>query len=129
MSMFRFLVPAFLLLLAFPTLATAQVDINSADAKTLAESLSGVGLVRAEAIVAYRLQNGPFRDMEDLAKVKGIGKKTLDTNRGAIIIVIPAAEARAPSPGKPIAHPHEPASDSSGAEQAGSMAHGQRHRG
>ena len=75
------------LLCALPTLAAAQVDINSADAKTLAEALSGVGLVKAEAIVAYRNTHGPFESIDDLAKVKGIGSKTIDANRDAIVVV------------------------------------------
>lgn len=80
-----------LLLLAFalPSLASAQVDINSADAKALAEAMSGIGLVKAEAIVAYREANGPFKRVEDLAKVKGIGAKTIEANRAAIVIVNP----------------------------------------
>lgn len=106
MTTIRHLFLAFLLTLALPTLATAQVDINSADAKTLAESLSGVGLVRAEAIVAYRNANGPFRDIEDLAKVKGIGKKTLETNRSAIVIVNPTDERRAAASGTRLPSSH-----------------------
>jgi competence protein ComEA len=94
---------AFLLALALPTLATAQVDINSADAKTLAESLHGIGLVKAEAIVAYRKANGPFKDIDDLAKVKGIGKKTIDANRATIVIVDQHANAQ--STGHPDAVP------------------------
>jgi len=80
-----------LLLLAFalPSLASAQVDINSADAKALAEAMSGIGLVKAEAIVAYREANGPFKRVEDLARVKGIGAKTIEANRTAIVIVNP----------------------------------------
>ncbi|MEO7062980.1 MAG: helix-hairpin-helix domain-containing protein [Dokdonella sp.] len=97
MKLLRYLLFTFLLAFALPTLATAQVDINSADAKTLAESLTGVGLVRAEAIVAYRNANGPFRQMEDLAKVKGIGKKTLEANRDAIVIIDSAREVRTDS--------------------------------
>jgi len=75
------------LALAWCALAGAQVDINHADARTLAESLSGVGLVKAEAIIAYRDRNGPFERVEDLAKVKGIGAKTIEANRDAIVIV------------------------------------------
>ena len=75
-----------LLAFALPAFASAQVDINSADAKTLAESLDGVGLVKAEAIVAYREEHGPFRRAEDLRRVKGIGSKTLDANRDTIVI-------------------------------------------
>ena len=77
------------LALALPVPALAQVDINSADARTLAASLSGIGLVKAEAIVAYRDTNGPFTRAEDLLKVKGIGHKTLDANRQAIVVLSP----------------------------------------
>jgi competence protein ComEA len=76
-----------LLLLAGAVPAFAQVDLNHADARTLAESLDGIGLVKAEAIVAYRSRHGPFRSVDDLAHVKGIGAKTIDANRNAIVIV------------------------------------------
>ena len=101
-TMRRFLL-LLLLALALPTLAAAQVDINSADAKTLAETLNGVGLVKAEAIVAYRTTNGPFRSIDELAKVKGIGAKTIAANRDAIVIVDAKADTDAPtSAGKPL---------------------------
>ncbi|HEY6939957.1 ComEA family DNA-binding protein [Dokdonella sp.] len=85
-----------LLCLLLPAVAFAQVDINHADAKTLAESLSGVGLVKAEAIVAYRKANGPFSRIEDLGKVKGIGVKTIEANRDAIVIVVGTPETPPP---------------------------------
>ncbi len=104
MKTFNRLVLTLLLALAWPSLAAAQVDINSADAKTLAETLSGVGLVKAEAIVAYRASNGPFRKIEDLGKVKGIGAKTIEANREAIVIVAtPAAAHGQAHGGKPLA--------------------------
>lgn len=81
---------------ALPTLASAQVDINHANARTLAESLTGVGLVKAEAIVAYRNTHGPFRSAEDLLRVKGIGARTIDANREAIVIVAEEAKASPP---------------------------------
>lgn len=93
MNTIRRLLLAFLLALTLPTFATAQVDINSADAKTLAESLNGIGLVKAEAIVAYRNANGPFKNIDDLAMVKGVGKKTIEANRTTIVIVDPYANA------------------------------------
>lgn len=86
-----------LFLLALPGPASAQVDLNRADAKMLAEAMNGVGLVKAEAIVAYRTAHGPFRCIEDLAKVKGIGAKTIAANRDAVIVVAPDSEAEAPS--------------------------------
>lgn len=66
--------------------AADSVDINSADAKTLAEGLAGIGLTKAEAIVAYREEHGPFKSADDLAKVKGVGKKTVDKNRDSITV-------------------------------------------
>ncbi|MFK7887252.1 MAG: ComEA family DNA-binding protein [Gammaproteobacteria bacterium] len=57
------------------------VNINTADAQTLAEELTGVGLKKAQAIVAYREAHGPFDDLADLAAVKGIGVKLLERNR------------------------------------------------
>lgn len=72
-------------LLSFPAFA-AQVDINSADARTLAAQLDGVGIKTAEEIVAYRQKNGPFKSADDLLRVKGFGKKTLEKNRHRITI-------------------------------------------
>lgn len=59
----------------------APVDVNTADAKVLASAMSGVGMKRAQTIVDYRTKNGPFKSLDDLAKVKGIGKATVDKNR------------------------------------------------
>lgn len=62
------------------------VDINKADAQTIAKELQGVGLSRAQAIVAYREKNGAFKSVDDLRKVKGIGARTLELNRANIRI-------------------------------------------
>lgn len=64
----------------------APVDINTADARTLAVELKGVGLERADAIVQYRKEHGPFRSVDELVKVKGIGKKTVEANRSNLIL-------------------------------------------
>ncbi|MBU0455907.1 MAG: helix-hairpin-helix domain-containing protein [Gammaproteobacteria bacterium] len=50
--------------------------MNKADASTL-ESVKGIGPKKAQAIVDYRTQNGPFKSIDDLTKVKGIGSKKL----------------------------------------------------
>lgn len=50
------------------------VNINTADADTLT-ALPGIGQVLAERIVAYRRQTGPFRAIEEITKVEGIGEK------------------------------------------------------
>jgi competence protein ComEA len=60
------------------------VNLNSADAATLAKELDGIGPAKAAAIVDYRQKNGPFRAPEDLLKVEGIGQKVLDQNRSNI---------------------------------------------
>ena len=60
------------------------VDINTADAATIAKELQGIGLSRAQAFVAYWVKNGAFRSADDLRKIKGIGAKVLDRNRANI---------------------------------------------
>lgn len=62
------------------------VDINSASAEQLSESLQGVGPAKAAAIVAYREQHGPFRSPQELTNVKGIGDSLLEKNQGLIKI-------------------------------------------
>ena len=64
--------------------AQPVVNINTASAEELSETLQGVGLKKAEAIVSWREKNGPFKRVEDLANVKGIGASTLDKNRSRI---------------------------------------------
>ncbi len=66
-----------------PLLAGA-VDINNADAETLADGLNGVGVSRAEAIIEYREAYGAFQAPEDLLNVRGIGMQILDANRDNI---------------------------------------------
>lgn len=56
--------------------AFAAVNINTADIQELS-TLSGIGPAKAQAIVEYREKNGPFKSVSDLAKVKGIGPKTV----------------------------------------------------
>ncbi|MBS3745549.1 MAG: helix-hairpin-helix domain-containing protein [Wenzhouxiangellaceae bacterium] len=60
------------------------VDVNTATAEQLAESLNGVGESKAEAIVAYRETNGPFTHIDELINVRGIGMVTVDQNRDMI---------------------------------------------
>lgn len=73
--------------LTFPTLALAgPVNINTADAETISAELKGVGLAKAQAIVAYRKQNGPFKTRAELTAVKGIGARTVEINRDNILL-------------------------------------------
>ncbi len=71
----------FILLTLFSFNALAEpVNINKADAKTIAESLKGIGMKKAQAIVRYRKKNGAFKTLDDLMNVKGIGEKTVKKN-------------------------------------------------
>ncbi|OHC44231.1 ComEA family DNA-binding protein [Rhodanobacter soli] len=72
-------------------LAATPVNINQADAATIAKSLDGIGQSKAEAIVAWREAHGPFKKADDLNHVKGIGKATIERNRAAILLTDEAA--------------------------------------
>ncbi len=63
----------------------ASIDINTADAKAL-ETLNGIGPAKAAAIVEYRSKNGPFKSVDDLEKVPGIGASTISKNRDSLSI-------------------------------------------
>lgn len=65
----------------------APVNVNTADALTLAESLNGIGPKLAAAIVDYREANGDFQAIDDLLNVKGVGPKVLERNKADILIV------------------------------------------
>ncbi len=62
------------------------VNINTADAQTLAVALDGVGAARAKAIVEYRTAHGPFHSVDDLAQVKGIGDHVVAANRSRLTV-------------------------------------------
>ena len=62
------------------------VNVNKADADTIARELRGVGPAKARAIVTYREENGPFEAVEDLLKVQGIGPKVLEDNKKDILL-------------------------------------------
>jgi len=63
-----------------------SVNINNADAQTLSEGLTGIGLTRAQDIVRYREMFGPFASIEELQEVKGVGPATIEKNRAVIIL-------------------------------------------
>ena len=66
------------------TIDVNTADVNTADAQTIARVLVGVGQTKAEAIVAYREENGRFEDLEDLTRVRGIGEATVKRNESRI---------------------------------------------
>ena len=72
-------------LFGFSLLAQAEVvNINTADAETLAAAIAGVGIAKAEEIVRYREIHGPFNSVDQLTMVRGIGAKTVEKNRAAL---------------------------------------------
>lgn len=104
MNLFKSILLSVLLAFSFASVAAAPVNVNSADAATLAAAMNGVGMAKAEAIVAYRKQHGAFRSLDQLVEVKGIGLKTVEKNRAAITVgggARPAAPATKPA-AKPV---------------------------
>lgn len=57
-----------------------RVSINSASAEDLARAMNGVGLKKAQAIVSYREEYGPFKTLDDLKQVPGMGSSLVERN-------------------------------------------------
>jgi competence protein ComEA len=107
-------------LLVFCTSALAAINLNTATQQEL-ESLKGIGPAKAKAILDYRTKQGPFKTVDELKNVPGIGDKTLEKLRKDISVsgkstapmakpgVAPAAPAKAGTspvaPAKPTAKP------------------------
>ena len=72
--------------------AQAAVDLTSATAADL-QDVSGIGPKKAEAIVEYRKKNGQFKSVDDLDKVPGFGKSTVDKVKKDLTV----GSARAPT--------------------------------
>ncbi|MFO7761553.1 MAG: ComEA family DNA-binding protein [Thermodesulfobacteriota bacterium] len=66
-----------LILLFLAGTAWAEININTANQETL-DSLSGIGPVKAQAIIDYRTDNGEFKNVDELLEVNGIGPNTLE---------------------------------------------------
>ena len=62
------------------------VNVNTADAETISAELKGIGLAKARAIVEYREKYGPFKSIDDLTLVSGIGERTIEQNRRDILL-------------------------------------------
>jgi competence protein ComEA len=108
------LILGMLLLLFGSSVPAAQVNINTADAATIARELKGIGLKRAQTIIEYRQKHGPFRSADELALVKGIGAATIAKNRELIRLdggARPAATAPAAAakPATGLGRPATPA--------------------
>ena len=85
----RWLLGAALAFASFAAFA-GPVNINTADAATLAAELTGVGPALAQAIVKDRAEHGKFDTPDALTRVKGIGQKIIEQNRANILVTDPA---------------------------------------
>lgn len=76
------------LILGFAGIAFADspVNINTASAEMLAEAITGVGLKKAQSIIEYREQHGPFGSVDELVAVRGIGETTVDKSRDNLMV-------------------------------------------
>lgn len=92
----KFFIYASTLLLS-ANLFAAPVNVNTADAQTIADSLSGIGLKKAEAIIKYRQENGPFKAAQELTNVSGIGEKTVQKNLTDILVADSATPKETPT--------------------------------
>lgn len=70
---------------AFSFSAYAAVDLNTASSTEL-QSVKGIGPKKAEAIIEFRKKNGQFKSVDDLDKVPGFGKATVDKVRKDISV-------------------------------------------
>lgn len=86
MRSIKYFIAALMLGLASVSFAAEKVNINTADAATIAENLKGIGEAKAKAIIEYRKANGGFKTVDELTAVKGIGEKTVDANRTLIVL-------------------------------------------
>ncbi|WP_330983126.1 MULTISPECIES: ComEA family DNA-binding protein [Enterobacterales] len=59
---------------------SGKVSINTASAEELARAMNGVGLKKAQAIVSYREEYGPFKTLDDLRQVPGMGGALVERN-------------------------------------------------
>ncbi len=94
-SYFTISLLALMLIVSFSGMTFAgdgQVDLNTSTAKEL-QQLPGIGKGLAKRIVDYRTSNGPFKSVEELMQVKGIGKKTFAKMKERLAIENPGQVA------------------------------------
>ena len=79
------LVAAFFLSFSLSLAASEAVNLNTANAEDL-KTLNGIGDVKADAIIGYRDEHGPFASVDQLTQVEGIGPKTVEQNRDRLTV-------------------------------------------
>lgn len=81
----RLLLELIIALLASISVAFAAVNVNTANQEEL-QTLNGIGPAKAKAIIDYRAKNGPFKSIEELDNVPGVGQGTLAKIRGEVTL-------------------------------------------
>jgi competence protein ComEA len=89
MKILRRLLVVCLLLVPLVAISDPVVNINIAESERLVDELVGIGPQKALAIVRYRQQHGPFKQVDDLVLVSGIGAKTVEQNRSRMTVAAP----------------------------------------
>ena len=77
------------------------MNVNTATVDELDKQLTGIGPAKARAIVEYREKNGPFKSVDDLAKVPGIKEATINKFRAQATVGNGAAAPKPTTPAKP----------------------------
>ena len=79
------LVMIMMLALSLNLAAAGPVNINSADKQTLMQ-VKGIGGKRADAIILWREKNGPFKSVDQLTEIDGIGPSLVETNKDLLTV-------------------------------------------
>ena len=75
------------------SIPTAVVNLNSASAAQIAD-LPGIGVKTAELIVQYRVKNGPFKKIEEIMNVRGVGEKSFLRIKDRLTVTVEKAESK-----------------------------------
>ena len=95
--------------------AIAGVNVNTATQEQL-ETLNGIGPAKARAIIDYRTKNGPFKKVEELDSVPGIGQGVLGKIKGEVTLTGPTTVKAEARPADKKAEPAKPAAPAAKAE-------------
>jgi len=118
--MVRFLFLLLTVLLFAPMAWAGSVNLNTASAAEL-DALPGIGPSKASAIIAHRDANGPFKTVDALTDVAGIGPATLEGLRSEVMVGEPNTKAPPPAVAPPADAPAADSTSSAPAAKPGSI--------